>query len=854
MPGTLGEMLLAASARYGDDVALQIQRGFRWERTTYARAAHIARGVAAWCVRKGLRPGDRIAVWAPNMPEYALLYFGAWLAGFVVVPIDARTRPEVVERTTAASGARVGFRSAAVPGTFGASVETYLLEDLIELTRAEEPAGMTPAIAPDALAVIVYTSGTTGTPKGVMLTHANLVAETEALGQAYPLKRGLVALSVLPLSHVYELTVTFLHGFRSGIRVTFVRRVNAATIARAMAEERVEAMVVVPELLRLMLRGIERRVRREGGWSRWSTGHRIAPFLPFALRRLLFAPVLRAIGGSLDFVGVGGAPLDLPVARAWERMGVHVFEGYGLTETSGGVTINARGRQRLGSAGRRMPGVMLRFAEDGEILLTGPTVTPGYFGDEVLTTRAFADGWLRSGDVGRLDADGYLYVTGRSAFRIVLPDGRKVYPEDVERELNAEPSVRDSCVVGVKDELGHERVHAALLIDEGRPPDAIVRSANARLAPHQRIRTWSTWPDEDFPRGPTLKPDRAIVRAAVEREPTAPARPSVPAATEDPLVDAIAQVSGHPPADVRNDAELEIDLGLDSIGRIELLSLLEEEMGVAIDELRVDPRSTVGLLRQLIREAEVQVPVAPGARWPRSSWARLIGDLLLWATFKIQDHWLRLEVVHPERAPRIPVPSLIVFNYQAPYAAVAVLRTIPRPLRHRIAIAADADAWSGLRRWQGWLAALGAQAFPMMKGGGPVRSSIEEAARWLADGYAVMLSPEGAPSMREEAGPFLRGVGLLAVETGLPIVPFLLEGYSSLYPRHDVPFPWLPEHNGTARVTVGEPVGIPPGATPAEATELTRRAIFGLRMRDERRAAEGPGEGSDRPIAQGIRP
>lgn len=187
--------------------------------------------------------------------------------------------------------------------------------------------------------------------------------------------------------------------------------------------------------------------------------------------------------------------------------------------------------------------------------------------------------------------------------------------------------------------------------------------------------------------------------------------------------------------------------------------------------------------------------------------------------------------MHGERAARIPVPSLIVFNYQAPYAGLAVLRTIPRPLRHRIAVAADAEAWTARRRWQGALIALAVQAFPMAKRGPAVRRSLEEALRWLADGYAVMLSPEGAPSMAEEPGPFLRGVGLLATRSGVPVVPFLVEAYSALYPDRDVGFPWLPARRGRARVVCGEPLTVPPGATYDEATELVERAVLGLRSR-----------------------
>ena len=828
MPGTLGEALLAAAATHGPTVAFQIRRHLRFERTTYTEAALHARRVAAWCAAHDLRPGDRIAVHAPNMPEYPILYFGAWLAGLVVVPIDARTRTEVVARTLAACDARVLFTSRALPDSGAPEVETYLLEELLTLVSGSERHGEMPRIGDDALAVIAYTSGTTADPKGVMLTHANLLAEIEGLRLAYPLRPGLVALSVLPLSHIYELTVTFLHGFTSGIRTTYVPRVNAVTIARAMAEAHVEAMTVVPELLRLMLGGIERRARREGMSSRWALAHRIAAHLPFAIRRALFAPVLRALGGRLDFFGVGGAPLDVAVARAWERIGVHVFEGYGLTESSAGATINSRAHQRLGSAGRAMPNVRVRCGPDGEIEIAGRTVSPGYFGDEQRTAATRREGWLRTGDVGHIDRDGYLFVTGRVAFRIVLPDGRKVYPEDVERELNADPAVHDSCVIGLRDEHGRERVHAVLLATPDRAED-VVRVANTRLGDHQQIRTWSVWPEPDFPRGPTLKPDRTAIRAALEGAP----RPSTPAASApasgDPLLAAVARASGRAPGTLRETDALEADLGLDSIGRIELLSILEEELGVAIDELRTGPRLTVAELREIVRDAEPEVAVREGARWPRSWWARAVGDVLIAAASKLQDRWLtELEVVHRERIASIPTPSLIVFNYQAPYAALLFLRSIPSALRHRIAVAADAEAWSRGRSYQGALVALAVQGFPLVKTGGASRDSLMEATRWIDDGYAVLLAPEGGPSMREETGEFRGGVGMLAVELGVPIVPLRVEGYAALYPRHDTPFPWLPEHRGRARLIIGEPVCVTPGTSYAEATALAKRAVLSL--------------------------
>jgi long-chain acyl-CoA synthetase len=234
-------------------------------------------------------------------------------------------------------------------------------------------------------------------------------------------------------------------------------------------------------------------------------------------RRLLFRSVHRALGGELAVIGCGGAPLDPKLATTWERMGVRVVEGYGLTETCAVTTLNTPRARRPGSVGRPVPGVDVRVAADGEILVRGPTVTPGYLDRPDLDAAALRDGWFATGDVGAIDRDGFLFVTGRASFTIVLPDGRNVHPEDVERVLNAHPLVRESCVVGVAGEHGEE-VHAVLLTDAPERAPEVVRDSRRRLEAHQRIRSWTVWPEEDLPRTRTLKVDRARVRAAVERQ------------------------------------------------------------------------------------------------------------------------------------------------------------------------------------------------------------------------------------------------------------------------------------------------------------------------------------------------
>jgi long-chain acyl-CoA synthetase len=271
---------------------------------------------------------------------------------------------------------------------------------------------------------------------------------------------------------------------------------------------------------------------------------------------------------------------------------------------------------------------------------------------------------------------------------------------------------------------------------------------------------------------------------------------------------------------------LEADLGLDSIERIELLSAIEGQIGRLVDERQMTPQTTVGDLRKL---AEAGAPAdavsMPYTRWPRSPWAKAVRRTLLRAAFRLQDLWMDIEVVHPERIGKIPLPSILIFNYQGPYAPLLILRALPPRARDRVAMAVDARIWHGSERWQGMLATLATQAFPIPKGGGAVRPSLEAFGRYLDDGYAVITSPEGEPEQEGRLLPFQRGTGLLAVEMQAPIVPFKLEGYDRLFPRNPR-FPYLPQKRGRVQLIVGEPITIPRDLSYDEATERVQQALI----------------------------
>ncbi len=579
----LGQFVKENAESHKDKVAYQIKRGLRTEKFTFGEVYSLSLKTATFLKKNGLEKGDRVAIWAPNMPEYPILYFGCWLAGIVAVPIDVRTTQETLNVFLQKAKCKIGFKGQYVAGDFGKLVDkSFFLEELVDLVKDSPPSHVSLPISRNDLAEIAFTSGTTGTPKGVMLTHGNFLSDVEALTKVFPFKARWRALSLLPLSHAFEQVVDFLAMSQEGIPVTYLERTNSLTILGALRKNQVTSAVLVPQALRLLFSGIEREVERQGKTKQFQQAFKIAPYLPLFARRILFRKIHKNLGGKLELFGSGSAPLDLKLAKSWEALGVEVAEGYGATETTAALTINTPSAKRLGSVGQVLPGLEVKIdLKTHEILAKGPNVSLGYFEDPEKTKHAFSGGWYRTGDVGNIDKDGFLYITGREAFRIVLPNGQKVYPEDLEKKLNSHPLVKEACVVGIKREEG-EVVHAAIITKRPQQLDKIVKEINAALASHEQILESSLWKDEDFPRTPILKIDRKKVAETIAG--VKPETPVIKVKAEDKLMGLIAQVTKVPLPKIKDTSILAMDLKLDSLGRVELLSLIEQEFAVAIPE------------------------------------------------------------------------------------------------------------------------------------------------------------------------------------------------------------------------------------------------------------------------------
>jgi len=809
--------LVAELPRWGDRRALGLagDLGVRW--WSYRRLAAETQRAAGLLAQAGVGKGDRVLLWAPNSPEWAAAFLGATARGAVPVLVDLQHPLDFVRRVAERERAALMLHACPDAPADWQPLSRFLDPPLPgEGCATGEGSGVRgPAATPDDPAVIVYSSGTTGEPKGVTLTHANLAA------QLAPFDRWRRLLSLTrarllvlpPLSHVLGLVVGLLLPLRLGLAAVYTPSLRPAQWARIIRGFRMAALVAVPRTLRLLADFVEQTPGRGGlFWRRGQVFGRI----PF---RILL---------------VGGARLPVDLERFWRRSGLLVVQGYGLTETAAFVSIASPFSRHPGSVGRPVGGQEVRLAEDGEILVRGPNLGRG---SELEIT---GDGFLCTGDLGRLDGQGRLVFLGRKKEMIVTAEGLNVPPETIEAALAEQPGVRDAAAVSRRDE-----VHAVLVLAEGASPAEAVARANRTLPPGTRVAGWSVWPGPELPRTSLGKLRRREIAARIE----APATATAPVTGPVRLADVEAEADRH--ARLRllaryllqgegdaGEAALGLveDLGLSSLDVVELLGMLEDT------PLRtVAPESTLAEIRRQVREPsalpETRIPAAE-PRWAATAPARLWRWLArgvtvrLWSAlaYKVEARWL----TDPDRLPR---PFLLAASPHLHWQdAFAIYLALPRRLRRRLMTVTNRDfrplfapgprdTWRNT--WKDRLYLAGAYylvlpslfSFTVLPSFGRTREGLQETARRLHQGWSVITFPQGLlywgmpDSERHDPG-----IALLSLETGVPIVPV------ALVDNHDLGWTWRRPRR-RIQVLIGEPIAPPAEGRPEELAARVQQAF-----------------------------
>lgn len=587
--------------------------GWRGWTYSYSQIASMANTFRDRFRAAQVNRGDTIAIWSESRPGWIAALWGCLAEGVVAVPIDPQASPQLFDRITRKIQPRVVLLGEMVAGpNESCEIPVWHLSEIETVMGdlRQKPVQINSA----DIAEIVFTSGTTADPKGVIMTHGNLAACLKPLeDQLAPYRKyfrllaPLRVLNLLPMSHLFGQAISLFLVPQVPASIIFLTSTSPQEIARQIATRRICALVSVPKVLEVLREFILRRFPETKDAGK-SAGSLLA-------RWWRFRAVHRFLGWRFCCFVVGGAPLPAELEKFWSGLGFVVAQGYGLTETAPIISFNHPFDVQQGTAGKPMAGVQIRIADDGEVLVRGDNVTPGYFQLPLETAAAFLDGWFRTGDIGELSPEGNLVIRGRKKEVIVTLEGLKVFPEDVEGVLNRIDGVRESAVI---EKNG---VHAVLVLEPKVDGEAVLGEANQHLEAHQRIRSFSLWPQAGLPRTSTThKLRRAEIAGAVRTGRQETARPKMT------LADLVQKYA--PGRTITPETTLEA-LGLSSLDRVELMMDLEESLGTTIDESVFSAITKVAdLTRPVESEQQFHQP-AYNRRW----WARIIRRVLLPAVF-----------------------------------------------------------------------------------------------------------------------------------------------------------------------------------------------------------------------------
>lgn len=885
---TFWDVFASVAQRHGGRVAIEMQRAASLEQWTYRELHDTAAAEARRLFNAGVRAGDRCAILADNDARWCAAYLGILRLGAVVVPLDTNYSAAQVATILADAGPRVLFVNERLAGTAREALAAGNAVDVAALP--ERPSGSAPATEDTPLlpstvdagstAVILYTSGTTADPKGVVLSHANLLAERDAAFSVVDVSESDSVLGVLPLFHALAQLANLLLPFAVGARVVFLETLNSAELVRALADRKITIFACVPQFFYL----IHQRILSELARASWAKRLLFRAMLAasFRLRRagihigpLLFGRVHALLGRQMRLFVTGGSKFDPVIGRDFYALGFTIVQAYGLTETSGAATLNKPDEAHIDTVGRILPGQDLRILPsedpelDGEIAIRGPIVMQGYYRRPAATADVMRDGWFLTGDLGRIDAHGRLQITGRKKEVIVLSSGKNIYPEEIEAQYRQSSYVQEICVMGLTrdDDPTTERLFAVVvpnmnLMRERRIANAgdllrfEIEGQSVHLPPHKRVLGYELW-FEPLPRTTTGKLKRHEIERRL-RQKRHDAKASQAAAShvwsDDEHAAAAAAVIARRAkgAAVVPDANLELDLALDSMERVELIAELEQRFGVRVADDRAHDILTVRQLIEAVRPGEA----ADATGTAEESWAVLLRDLPpdddpVLSRLLVRRRLMPLLFFGVLRALRVLLPRVVVSgdehlpargpyiispnhqSYLDPFFMCAVL---PYRLFRQLFFVGAAEYFE--TPLTAWLARQfnlvpvdpDARLVPAMKAG----------AFGLTKGKILVLFPEGERSIDGTVKRFKKGAPILSRHCGVAIVPVAIHGVFELWPRNRA-FNWrllLPGSGHRVHISFGAPFTVGEQVSYGEGAAVLRDRVTAMWDQLDRRAPQ----------------
>jgi long-chain acyl-CoA synthetase len=833
----------------GRDAAVVQTQGYRRQQLTYAElradALHWNHALAS----SGINPGDRVLLWGPNSAQWIACFWAILLRGAVAVPMDAAASPEFVSHVIRDSQVKLVLRDSAQPQLpIGPPCLAYegLRPDTGESGLSQNlPRNPGDHAKRNDIAEILFTSGTTSEPRGVVLSHGNFLANLEPIEEGINEHRKYARwfhpvsfISAVPLTHVFGQVMGIFIPPMLGATVVFENSAIPSEILRSIKRERATILIAVPRMLDAVRTALEQEIDSRGWRSSFNAAYATAEKESFNRRVWRFRRLHLRLGWKFWAFICGGAALSPETEAFFNRIGYAVVQGYGMTETASLISLNHPLRIAEGSVGKILPGREFRLDDDGEILVRGENVSAGYWEKGALRPTGENGAWLHTGDLGELDAQGNLRFRGRKKNVIVTPAGLNIYPEDLESAIRKQPGVRDVVVIPLKIG-GNAEACAVLLLsnpslagddrDSGSVQDqarGIIDAANSSLADYQRIRRSLVWPELDFPRTPTGKPRLALVSLRAGE-----------------LLGRAADESSVRSSSLDSEGSLSLPSNLNdlsSLDRVELLSSLEHRYNVELNETQFANAKSAADIQQLLAQPSARRSDFVYPRWTQ----RLPIHLSRVVLYYFLNWPITFVLAHPrvngrENIRSLKGPALFVSNHVTRKADISlILYALPARMRNRLATAMGGEnlrnfrhpprEWFFAKRWL-WqigyfllVALFNVFPLPQMSG---FRESFRFAGESADRGYNILVFPEGIVNERNtvDMAPFQSGIGLLVQNLGLPVVPMRLDGLWKMRneKRHFARF-------GELTIRIGAPVTFQPDTPPADIASRLQSLVQSL--------------------------